>query len=132
KLEQGTDLVRQVRANRSINLYGSSVVTKDETGKPFVDGITSEGRGGAFVGAFIGGLAGLPAGPLAAIVGAAGGAVIGGSADALSQRSGAEFAEKVSRQLAPGSAAIVTEVADDGVTSFTTLMEALGATVARR
>jgi hypothetical protein len=80
----------------------------------------------------IGGLAGLPAGPLAAVIGAAAGAAIGVSADLIYQRSVAEFADKVSRKSAPGNAAIMAEVADNGATSFEALMKALGVTVARQ
>jgi hypothetical protein len=65
------------------------------------------------------------------MVGAAGGAVIGNSADLIHQRAEIEFADEISRELAPGKAAIVAEVDEDGVISFEALMEANGGTVAR-
>lgn len=77
----------------------------------------------------IGGLAGLPLGPLAVTIGAAGGALIGNSADLLNQRDEGEFAEKISRELAPGKAAIVADVAEEGLISFEALMKAIGGTV---
>lgn len=77
--------------------------------------ITNEGLGGTAVGALIGGLAGLPAGPLGAAIGAAGGAIIGNSADLIGQRAEEELAQKIARELAPGKAAIVAEIAEDGV-----------------
>ena len=94
--------------------------------------ITKEGLGGTAVGALIGGLAGLPLGPLAVTVGAAGGALIGNSADLLNQGDEAEFAEKISHELAPGKSAVVAEVDDDGVIAFEALMELIGGTVIRK
>ena len=80
----------------------------------------------------IGGLAGLPAGPLGAAIGAAGGAIIGNSADLISQRAEEEYADKISRELAPGKAAIVAEVDEDGVAAVEALMQANGGILVRR
>ena len=85
------------------------------SGKLSVQEVTKEGLGGTAVGALIGALAGLPLGPLAVTIGAAGGALIGGSADLTNEGADTEFAEKISRELAPGKAAVVAEVDDDGV-----------------
>ncbi len=65
-------------------------------------------------------------------IGAAGGALIGNSADLLSQGDDAEFADKISRELAPGKAVIVAELAEDGLTAFEGLMESVGGTVIRK
>lgn len=74
----------------------------------------------------------MPAGPLGAAFGAAGGALIGNSADLINQSAEEEFADKISRELAPGKAAIVAEVDDDGVAPVEALMEANGGTLVRR
>ncbi len=94
--------------------------------------ITKEGLGGAAVGAFIGALAGLPVGPLAATIGAAAGALIGGSADLTNEGVDTELAEKISRELAPGKAAVVAEVDNEGVVAFEALMKSIGGTVVRK
>ena len=77
---------------------------RDASGKLSVQEVTKEGLGGTAVGALIGGLAGLPLGPLAVTIGAARGALIGGSADLTNEGADTKFAEKISRELAPGKA----------------------------
>ena len=126
KINQGTRTLKDLHAKGSIKLYASAVVARDLGGKLKVHDITSEGLGGTAVGALIGGLAGLSAGPLGATVGAAGGAIIGIAADRINQRTEAEFADKISRELAPGKAAIVAEVDEDRVISFEALMKSIG------
>ena len=131
KTREGIRVVRDLHAKSSTQLYASAIVARDPSGKLSVKEITDEGHGGAAVGALIGGLAGLPGGPLGVTVGAAGGALIGGSADLVNQHAETAFAEKISRDLAPGRAAIVVELADDEVIPFQTLMEAIGGSVVR-
>ncbi len=124
--------LKKLRAERTIRLYASIVVARDASGKLSVQEVTKEGLGGTAVGALIGGLAGLPLGPLAVTIGAAGGALIGGSADLTNEGADTEFAEKISRELAPGKAAVVAEVDDDGAIAFKALMKSIGGTVVRK
>jgi uncharacterized membrane protein len=131
KTGQGTSLIREMRADGSVKLYASTLVARDPNGRSIVQPITEEGIGGALVGALIGGLAGLPAGPLGMVVVAAGGALIGASADLVNQHSESDLADRVSQRLAPGAAAIVADVADDGVASFEARMQAVGGAIAR-
>lgn len=130
-IPQGTDALKKLHAQGSIKLYGSAVLARDPSGKLSVQEVTKEGLGGTAVGALIGGLAGLPLGPLAMTIGAAGGALIGNSADLLNQGDEAKFAEKISRELTPGKAAVVAEVDEDGVIAFEALMEGIGGSVVR-
>jgi len=132
KMNQRARTVRDLHAKGGIKLYASAVVARDSSGKLSVREITDEGLGGTAVGALIGGLAGLPAGPLGAVIGAAGGAAVGISADLLNQGDEAKYADKISRALAPGKAAIVAEVDEDGVMTFETLMKAIGGAVVRK
>ena len=120
------------RAERHIKLYASTVVARGSNGKLSIQEVTKEGLGGAAVGAFIGALAGFPVGPLAATIGAAAGALIGGSADLTNEGVDTEFAEKISRELAPGKAAVVAEVDNEGVVAFEALMKTIGGTVIRK
>jgi uncharacterized membrane protein len=131
-IRQGADALRKMHAGDGIRIHGAAAVAKDPAGKLSVVEITKEGFGGTSVGALIGALAGLPSGPLAAAIGAAGGALIGNSADLLNQGNESEFAEKISRELAPGKAAIVAEVSQDGLIAFEAIMEAIGGTVVRK
>ena len=91
--------------------------------------VAKEESGGAIVGALIGALAGLPGGPLAVTIAAAGGAVIGISADLVNQGADAEFTDKISRELARGQAVVVAEVAEDGVMAFEARMASIGGAV---
>jgi uncharacterized membrane protein len=132
KISQGTNTLKELHAKGDIKLYASAVAARDSDGKLSVQEITKEGLGGTAVGALIGGLAGLPAGPLAVTIGAAGGALIGNSADRTNQRAEAQFGDKISGELAPGKAAIVAEIDEDGLISFEALMEAIGGTVVHK
>lgn len=128
KIGEGISVLRKLRGERGM-IYSSALVAKDSSGKLSVRPITSEGLGGTAAGVLIGVLAGLPAGPLGAAIGAAGGAAIGIAADLLNQGDEEVFAEEMSRELAPGRAAIAAEVDENGVTAFEALMQAVGGTV---
>ena len=131
-IHRATGALEKLHTERGIKLYASALVAKDPSGKLSVREVTKEGLGGTAVGALIGGLAGVPLGPLAVTLGAAGGAIIGNSADLLNQHDETEFTEKFSRELAPGTAAVVAEVGNDGLTAFEALMKAIGGTVVRK
>ena len=130
-IDQGISALKRLRAEGGIKLYGSAVVAKDSSGELSVQEITKEGYGGTAVGALIGGLAGLPVGPLAVVVGATGGAILGISAGLIHQSDDSKFIDKFARELEPGKAAVVAEVADDEASSFERLMGAVGGIVVR-
>jgi uncharacterized membrane protein len=132
KIPQATRALQDMHAEGNIKLYASAVIARDSGGKLSVQEITKEGLGGTAVGAFLGALAGLPAGPLAVTIAATGGAIFGNSADLINQSDNTELIDKISRELAPGKAAVVADVAEDGVTSFEALMESIGGTVVRK
>lgn len=129
KIHYGTSALKKMHTEGGVKLYASAVVAKDLSGGLSVQEVTKERLGGTAVGALLGGLAGLPLGPLAMTIGAAGGALIGNSADLLNQGDEAEFAERISRELAPGKAVIVADVDEDGLISLATVMQAIGGTV---
>jgi uncharacterized membrane protein len=83
------------------------------------------------IAAMIGGLAGLPAGPLAAAMGAAGGALIGFSAEMTDREVDARFLNKLSHELAPGKAAIFADLEDHNLPLFDATMKEFGGTVIR-
>ena len=88
--------------------------------------ITKESYGGTAAVAFIGALAGLPDGPLAVAIMAAGGALIGNAADLSVQSDFAEFANNIAGKIDPGSAVIVAEVNNDNIRSFEGVMRGVG------
>ena len=83
----------------------------------------------AATGAMIGGLSGLPAGPLAVAMGAVGGALIGLSAELTNRGVKARFLTSVSDALAPGKAAIIADVEEESLPLFETRMKEHGGTV---
>jgi uncharacterized membrane protein len=98
-------------------------------GKLSVQEITKEGHGGTLVAALIGALAGLAVGLVAAAITATGGAVIGNAADLSTEDDFNEFANNITDNVTRGGAAIVADVAEDGVTTLKTVMQGLGGTV---
>ena len=132
RIPEAIRALRNMHGGMGIKLFGSAVVVRDAGGKLSVQGITKEGHGGAAVGALIGALAGMLGGPLAATIAASGGAILGKSADLISQGADAGFVEKVSAELTPGKAAVVADVAEDGTSSFEAQMELIGGTVVRK
>jgi uncharacterized membrane protein len=111
-------------------VYASVVIVKHSNGNISV--LDRSGKGShaaAIAAAFIGGLAGLPAGPLAVAMGAAGGALIGLSAELTDRGVDARFLTEISRELAPDKAAIVADLEDDGLPSFDARMKECGGTV---
>jgi uncharacterized membrane protein len=124
--------LRKMHSDRSIKLSASTAVVRDSQGKLSVQEITKESHGGTAAGAFIGALAGLPAGPLAVAIMAAGGALIGNAADLSVQSDFAEFANNIAGKIDPGTAVIVAEVDDDSVSSFEGLMRGIGGEVLSR
>ena len=132
KIREGIRALKEMRADGNIKIYASAAVARDPGGEFAVQKITDEGLGVTAIGALIGGLAGLPAGPLAMTIGAAGGAIIGGSAKLINQRADSEFTNMISRELAPGQSAIVADVDEEGVTAFEAEMQAIGGAVVRQ
>ena len=81
--------------------------------------------------ALIGGLAGLSGGPLGALMGAVGGALIGVSAELTGNGEGTKLVARISKELAPGNAAVVASIAEEGLSSFEKRMR-WGGTIQRK
>jgi uncharacterized membrane protein len=129
---QGTDAIKRLHAEGSIKIYGASVVARDPSGNLSIQGVAKRRHDATVAGALIGGLAGLPFGPLAMTIGAVGGVLIGYSAELLHQGDAAELVQKISRSVDPGKAVVVVEIAKDGLIGFAAVMERMGGTVVRK
>lgn len=129
KVADAIAALRKIHSERRVKMSGSAVVTKSADGKLSVQEITKEGHGGTLVAALIGALAGLAVGPAAAVITAIGGTVIGNAADLSTQDDFDEFAKNIADNVVRGGAAIVADVAEDGVTSFTSVARGLGGNV---
>jgi uncharacterized membrane protein len=126
---RATEALQKLQAEGSIKIYRAFVVAKGPSGKLFTREVIKRGHGATTAGALIGGLAGLPFGPLAITIGAAGGALIGYSAELLHEGDAADLVQTTSRDLAHGSAVAVVEISAQSLKGFTTLMEQIGGTV---
>jgi uncharacterized membrane protein len=126
RIDKAIRAVEKFQSNHSDSLYASAVVSKSTDGKISVQEIIREGHGGTVVAALIGALAGLPAGPAAATIMAAGGAVIGEAADLISDDHFAECVNKITNSIPLGGAAVIADVAEGDVPLFRTTMESIG------
>jgi uncharacterized membrane protein len=126
---EGVDAIKRLRAEGSIRIYGTAVVTRDSMGKLSVQEVGKRGHAATVASTLIGGLAGLPFGPLAMAIGAVGGALIGHSAEVLHEGDAAKVVHKISRDVDPGKAVVVVEIAEGGLIEFTALMKRMGGTV---
>jgi uncharacterized membrane protein len=126
------DAIQRLHADDGTKIYQAFVVAKDPSGSLSTREIVKRGHGATTAGGLIGGLAGLPFGPLAMTIGATGGAIIGYSAELLHEGDAARLVQKLSRDLAAGRTVAVVEVATDGLKGFTACMERIGGTVLRK
>ena len=127
---EGTRALKELHAQGDLTLYEIAVVTKDAGGKLSL----KEGPdplAGTAVGTMVGALVGVLGGPAGVIVGLTAGMLLGSISDLLNVGVGTDFLDKVSRELAPGKAAVIAEVEEDWVTPLNTRMEAIGGSVVR-
>jgi uncharacterized membrane protein len=113
-------------------IYGSAVVSKGPDGKVSVTDEIAEGSSATAVAALIGGLAGLAVGPIAAAIGAVGGALIGRSADLTDRGVAREIVTRLAEELASGKDAIVADIAPDELKAFEAKLEKFGGTLIHR
>jgi len=130
KAYEGTRALRELHAEGELTLYGLAVITKDAGGKIAVKDAPDDLAGTA-VGTLVGALVGVLGGPAGVVVGMTAGMMLGTISDLLNIGVGADFVDKVSKQLAPGKSAVIAEIDEDWITPLNTRMEAIGGTVAR-
>lgn len=131
KAYEGTRALKDLHAEGSLTVYGMAVVKKDGEGKAEVKEITDGGLIGTATGALVGALVGILGGPVGSLVGLATGAMYGSLWDLFSLGVGADFLDKVSRELVAGKAAIIAEISENWATPLDTRMEALNGVVLR-
>jgi len=130
KAYEATRALKELHAEGELTLYGLAVITKDAGGKIAVKDAPDDLAGTA-VGTLVGALVGVLGGPAGVVVGMTAGMMLGTISDLLNIGVGADFVDKVSKQLAPGKSAVLAEIDEDWITPLNTRMEAIGGTVAR-
>jgi uncharacterized membrane protein len=117
------------RADDDVRPSGMAVVVKEPSGQWLFMAKPADRALATVAAAMIGGVAGAVGGPVGAALGAAGGALVGLGADLIRRDGAAAFIEQVARHLAPGQAALVAEIPEDGGGVFNERMLALGGKV---
>jgi uncharacterized membrane protein len=128
--KQGAQALRDMCTGGPTTLIGLSVVSKDSRGKLTVAEGYHERTHGAVVAAFICALAGWVAGgPMAALIFAAGGALIGLSADLIHHSGHIELVERVSSKLSTGKSAVIAHLSEATNVNISAMMKSLGGKV---
>ena len=118
-----SDKFRKLLTDGSVKLCSSVVITRDPSGKISVRELTAEGLATTAVGALI--TAGLPLGPVAAMIGEASRALIGNSTKPVDEDEG-QLVKAIARDLKPGEGVVVAELDDDGLIAFEAAMREIG------
>jgi uncharacterized membrane protein len=118
------DLVR-----KGVEVRAFAIVSKGSDRKPSVLENSYDGFRVTAAAALIGGLAGSSGGPTGALMGAVGGALIGVSAELIENGERTRLVARISKELAPGSAAVVADIAEEGTSCFEKRMTAAGGTI---
>ncbi len=114
--DKALDSIKQARDRGQFAYDGAAVVRRDAEGKVFrheTDDMTT-GKG-AGIGAIVGGLLGLLAGPAGVVLGAGAGAVVGGAAAAHDAGFAGDSLAEIGAALPPGSSALLATTSQDVV-----------------
>jgi uncharacterized membrane protein len=128
-LAQMEMLLLQADKIKSIKLHSAVVVAHDQSGKAVVRDLTAEGLGTTAVGAFI--AAGLPLGPVAAMISAASTALLANSTDSRDEDE-RRLVEAIARELEPAEAVIVAALDENDLDAFGTIIKRIGGKIVRR
>jgi uncharacterized membrane protein len=129
--QKGASAIKALQAERRIKIYWARIVARGPRGELTVREITRRAHGSASAGALIGGLAGFALDPLAMIIGAAGGALIGHAANVLHEGEAVKLLRRTSDKLAPGKAVALVEISEGDFMEFARLMEPFGTAILR-
>ncbi|MEO7465354.1 MAG: DUF1269 domain-containing protein [Nitrosospira sp.] len=129
---EGAKGIRGLQDEGNVFVYGMTILTRGSDGKLATRDTPDESLRGTAVGAFIGGVLGLAAGPIGLVYGAATGAVLGSWADLLDHGISAEFIDEVSQTVTPGKTAVVTDIEEFWTAPLDARMEPLGGIVLRQ
>jgi uncharacterized membrane protein len=134
------DEVKAQEASKSLQPMGDDGViavhtvrlfTRERDGSITSDDVTDSLPEGTMGATAVGSLLGLLGGPVGLAIGAAGGMLIGATADYAKTRVTADFAQHVADELIPGRTAIVAEVDEESTAAVDKPLQTLGATIFR-
>ena len=128
---EGLRALKDLHAEGTITLYSNAVVQRSAEGLLSVKEEQTAVPVGVGVGALLGGLIGLFAGPVGAVAGLTGGTGLGALRDLFNLGVSDDFLATISNELSPGKTALVAEIAEEWITPLDTRMSALGGIVIR-
>jgi uncharacterized membrane protein len=129
---EGFHALQTLEKDGAINVYASKVVIKYDDGSITVrrtEGLLPEAT---LVGTVVGTLIGLLGGPVGFALGATTGLALGAVTDYTRARAGRDFVADVSKDLAPGKAAVVAEIDEAFTGAADASLEEVGGHVFRR
>lgn len=129
---EASDDLQRMGEEGVIAVHTVGMFTRGRDGAIAANNIYDSLPEGTMGGAAVGGLLGLLGGPVGVAVGAAGGMLIGATADYAKARVTADFAQHVAAELTPGRTAVVAEVYEESTEAVDGRLQALGATIFRR
>lgn len=130
---QGISAIKEQQRENGTKIYGAVLAARDSSGELSIQEVVKRGHGhgATAAGAVIGGLAGFALDPIAMMLGAAGGAIVGYAAEVLHEREAAGLVETTSRNLAPSRASALVEIAERDFTEFAAVMQKFGSAALR-
>jgi uncharacterized membrane protein len=129
--QAGARVLQDLHARGDLSLYSLAIISTSPDGKVSQSKLPGKEPMRAAVGAVVGALIGLLAGPIGAAIGFASGGFIGLSRDLAKVGAGEAFLNEIHQKLTPGTSAVVAEIAEEGMSSLDTQMEAIGGVVLR-
>jgi uncharacterized membrane protein len=132
KAYDGFHALQALERDGALSVYSSRVVIKYADGSIDVrrtEGLLPEGT---LVGTVVGTLIGLLGGPVGFALGATTGLALGAVTDYTRARAGKDVVKNVSKDLAPGKAAVVAEIDEEFTGSADARIKAIGGSVFRR
>jgi len=128
---EGVRALKELSGEGSLTLYSTAVIQRDAKGGIAVKQAQTDGPIGTGVGALVGGMIGLFAGPAGAAVGLGAGGALGALRDLYNLGVSTEFLDTLTQGLAAGKTLVVAEASEEWLTPLDSRMEAIGGVVSR-
>jgi uncharacterized membrane protein len=132
KAHEGSVALQRLGDDGEIAVHTVRIFARDTDGVITSEEIHDALPEGTMGSTAVGSLLGLLGGPVGLAIGAAGGLLVGATADYAKKRVTTDFAQQVADELGPGRAAVVAEVDEEETAAVDARLQPLGTTVLRR
>lgn len=131
KAYEGFHALRQLQRDRTVTVYETLVIGRDEHGLS-MHRMRERPMRRTSIGAVLGAVVGTVGGPMGMLLGATAGGSLGALEEAVHQTIDDEHADDIGKQLAPGSAALLAELREKTAGPLDARMAELGGKVMRQ